>query len=357
MNGQGRVKLLLPPARGDRIEAEVPDGDNTYKVVLRQNDERYFDTSCGCDEKEHPICVHKATLFMQVLRTQGAQYFQSMRDWDEQKNKLLRLYGYSLNDDLTNKFTFTYENGKPFLRVLDPTIKKVNTPVTETITMEVPVAKTVIEKEETTTVQQDEKRLGIVIDTSINRYPFVDILLVSGKTDEEGKHFIDGIERPDLLQYVNPLQYKEGDRELIPVIRKFTADEIVKYLKKNLPFGDFIDGYEDVLKEQPTEEVKEQVWEFLLPKYQKLLHRYAPYQLCFLKSSNGQLASSKLHTIEFMDKAAHPQLSVKKEKKEYVISLDWIIDNVIVPHSEVKMLNEGLLLQDYRLYTLGHIAE
>ncbi len=347
-------KAIITAGKGDRIEAEVPDGDQTYKVVLRQNDERYFDTSCGCNEKEHPICVHKATLFMQVLRTYGAQYFQSMRDWDEQKNKLLRMYGYSLNDDLTNKFTFTYENGKPFLRVLDPTIKKVNLPVAEAV-VAAPVARPIVE--EAPIVEKDEKRLGIVVDTNVNRYPFVDILLVSGRTDEDGKRFIDGIELPDLQQYVNPHQYREGDRELIPVIRKFTPEEIVKYLKKNLPFGDFIDGYEDVLKEQPAEEIKEQVWEFLLPKYQKLLHRYAPYQLCFLNSGPGRLSSSKLHTIEFMDKSAHPQLSVKKGKKDFTVSLDWNIDNTIVPHSEVKMLNEGLLLQDYQLYALGNIAE
>lgn len=347
-------KAIVTFGKGDRLEAEVPDGDNTYKVVLRQNDERYFDTSCGCTEHDHPLCVHKATVFLQVLRTHGAQYFQTMRDWDEQKNKLLRMYGYSLNDDLTNKFAFTYENGKPFLRVLDPTIKKVAVPVVEKAVAE-PVTRTATV--EPPQVYTELKRLGIVIDPQAGHYPYVDILLVAGNTDEQGTRFIDGIEKPDLLQYVNPNQYRDSDRELIPVIRKFTSDEIAKYLKKNLPFGDFIDGYEDVLKDQPAEDVKEQIWEFLLPKYQRLLHRYSSFDLCFLNGSTGKLTSGNLQAIEFVDKPVHPQLGISKQGNDYAVSLEWLVDNVIMQHKDIRMLNEGLLLQDYRLFALANVAE
>ncbi len=350
-------RAIITAGKGDRLEAEVPDGERTYKVVLKQNDERYFDTSCSCEEKEHPLCVHKATLFIQVLRTEGAQYFQTMRDWDEQKNKLLRLYGYSLSDDLTGKFAFSYENGKPFLRVLDPTIKKVNVPQPEKVMSEPVAAGTTIALPIVKETQREERRLGIVIDSSPAHFPYVDIFLVAGSTDDEEKRFIDGIERPDLLQFIDPLKYREGDRELIPIVRKFTQAEIVKYLKKNLPFGDLIDGYEDVLKEQLSEDTKEQLWEFLLPKYHKLLQRYAPYRLCFLNSGPGQLSSAKLQTIEFMDKPAHPQLSVTRDGKDYTVSLAWETEEGILPHDEVKMLNDALLLYEYRLYAIGSMAE
>lgn len=42
----------------------------------------------------------------------------------KKKNKLLEAYGYSLNEDLKDKFEFAYKEGKPFLRVLDPSIKR-----------------------------------------------------------------------------------------------------------------------------------------------------------------------------------------------------------------------------------------
>jgi len=80
-------KVTIVATKDDIIEAEVPDGDHTHKVVLKQNDERYFDTSCDCVEKDHPLCVHKASVFLQVLKTYGVQFFQTMRNWDEQKNR------------------------------------------------------------------------------------------------------------------------------------------------------------------------------------------------------------------------------------------------------------------------------
>ena len=63
-----------------------------------------------------------------MLTKHGANYFDSIRNWDAVKDKLLSIYGYSLKDDLTNKFEFAYENGRPFLRVLDNSIKRVATP-------------------------------------------------------------------------------------------------------------------------------------------------------------------------------------------------------------------------------------
>eukprot|EP01136_Pigoraptor_vietnamica_P021952 Opistho-1_new@6082 len=231
-------KVIYTGNKTDRVEGEVPDGDNTYKVVLKQNDERYFDTSCGCNEKKYPLCVHKAAMFIQILNEQGSQYFQTVRDWDEQKNKLLALYGFSLKDDLTGKFEFIYQNGKPFLRVLDTTIKKVSSQPTYHAASS---TNTVVKKEvEPVKVEPepDPKRLGIVLDPKVSWYPFVNVMLVAGETDEDATKYLNGVQQLDLQQYVNPMQFKEEERELIPVVRKFSPEEVLRYLKKNLPFGD-----------------------------------------------------------------------------------------------------------------------
>jgi len=66
-------------------------------------------------------------VLLQLLQQYGANYFDSIRNWDKEKNKLLALYGYSLSDDLKGKFEFTYTDNKPFLRVLDTSIKRVST--------------------------------------------------------------------------------------------------------------------------------------------------------------------------------------------------------------------------------------
>ncbi len=329
----------------DKLEADIADAGKNYHVVIKQNDERYFDTSCSCDETSHPLCVHKATVFLQVLRTHGSNYFQTMRDWDEQKNKLLQQYGYSLNDDLTNKFSFIYDNGKPFLRVLDPSIKKLN---------EKPQ---LIPQKPEVIVAEETKRLGIVIDTYVKWYPFVGITLVAGMADEDETKFVNGIERLELQQYINAMQFKDDERELLPVVRKFQPEEMMKYMRKNLPFGDFLDDYTQVLKEIPSDDIKEQVWEYLLPKYQKLSERYRMHRLCFLNTSKSKLTSATLDPVAFTGKSVHPQLDVTRNGGDYVISLSWIIDDAYVPYADATLMNAALLLHEYNIYTLSNIAE
>lgn len=337
--------------KNDRIEADVPDADgNTYRVTIKQNEERYFDTSCGCAEKSHPLCVHKAALFLQVLKTFGAQHFQGMQNWDLQKNKLLEQYGYSLNDDLKGKFEFIYENNKPFLRVLDPTIKKIDrqpAPAKAAQAIEETMVATPVE----------DKRLGIVFDTSVPVFPYVDVLLIAGNADEEGRELTGSIDKLELAQYINPMRFRPDEREILPVVRKFMPDELLRYLKKTLPFGDFLHDYDSVLKEVPQDEVREQAWEYLLPKYQKLLDRYSAHPFLYMKKKGKALSSTTLEPVAFTDKPVHPQLIVKHENNKYTITLEWTIDNKAVPHSEVTVLNSALLLHDNHLCCVGDIYE
>ena len=338
--------FVLDVGRNDRVVADVPDGDITYHVTIKQNEERYFDTSCNCDEKTHPLCVHKAAVFLQVLKTFGAQYFQSMQNWDVQKNKLLEQYGYSLKDDLTNKFTFTYENNKPFLRVLDPSIKKIETKqYAKEFAPEAAVA------------LLEEKRLGIVLDTGLSSFPFVEVALIAGTADEDERKIIGGIDKLALNQYINPTRYKQEERDMLPVIRKFMTEELLKFLKKNLPFGDLLHDYDSILKDVPQEEIREQAWEYLLPKYLKLLDRYSAYPFVYIKKRGKLFSSSGLEQVEFMEKPAHPQLIVQKEGEVYTVALEWIMDNKAVPHKEVTVLNAALLLHEDRVYAVGNIQE
>lgn len=348
-----RNTAIISGKKGDSIEAEVPDGEMTYKVIIRRNEEKYFDTSCGCDESDYPLCKHKATVFLQILKAYGHQYFQAMQDWDAQKNKLLSLYGYSLDDDLTGKFTFTYENGKPFLRLLDPTIKKVAAPAPVARAEPQPAAATETAEHN----NHEQARLGIVLETGVSWYPFVHIALVSGVTGEDERNFVNGVEVLELQQYINALKYKTDEREIIPITRKFHPVEVVKYLKKNMPFGDLYDDYKAVLKDVPNEEVKEQVWEYLLPKYHKLLDRFSSYPLCFINRKGKKLSSKTIEAIEFTGKKAHPQLSVLKKDDCFEVDLSWNIEETYYPYNEVEVHNNALVEHDYKIYSVGNIAE
>ncbi|MBX2906597.1 MAG: DEAD/DEAH box helicase [Taibaiella sp.] len=342
----GKINILVN--KNGTIEADVPDDGTLFRVKVRQNEDKYFETSCSCDESSHPLCTHKAALFLHVLRVLGASHFLSMQNWDMQKNKLLEQYGYSLKDDLSGKFEFVYENNKPFLRVLDPSIKKVESrqPVK-------PIVETVTE----TLAPVEEKRLGVVVDVAQSAFPFVDFMLIAGTSDEKGESFIGPIEKLELSQYVNPVRFRTDDRDLIPVVRKFLPDELLRYLKKTLPFGDFLHDYESLLKEIPQDEVKEQAWEYLLPKYQKLLDRYSAHPFLYLKKPGKALSSQSIEPVGFSTRTVHPQLVASKTKGGYTVLLEWNIESRAIPHADVKVINSSLLQFEACLYALADVQE
>ena len=127
-----RHKANILEAANDAVKAELDYEGNTYSLQFRRNEERNLDTSCNCNsETKYPLCVHKAIVMLQLLNNYGATFFDSISNRDREKNKLLELYGYSMEDDIEGKFEFTYRDGKPYLRVLDPSIKRVAAPPPE----------------------------------------------------------------------------------------------------------------------------------------------------------------------------------------------------------------------------------
>lgn len=335
--------------KNERVEADIPEEDQTFHVAIAQNEDRYFDTSCGCGETKYPLCVHKATLFLQLLRKFGPQYFKSLQNWDDQKNKLLRQYGYSLNDDLTGKFEFIYEDGKPFLRVLDPSIKKVAAAA--------PVAAPAPQPASIIVEETEPKHIGVVLDLQNKSYPFVSVELITGDTDEGGSKFIGPIEKLDLNKYINADIFLEAERDMIITARKLMPEEIVKYLKKNLPFGDFLGDYNDILTEHLQEELHTPVWEYLLPKYRQLLDKRSSNALSYIRPQGKSFSSGHLQQISFSETPAIPRLSITKSASQVKIKLEWEIDGAMVTRQDLKILNAALYLYDGRIYSIPTVHQ
>lgn len=335
-------------AKNEKVVAHVPDGDTLREVTLLQNEDRYFDTSCSCTETNYPVCVHKLALFLQLLQDEGAQYFRSLQNWDDQKNKLLRLYGYSLSDNLEGKFDFVYEGGKPFLRVLDPSIRKIGAqPV-------VAVAETTVEEPEEET---DFRKLGLVLDTGSNWYPHCAVELITGETNEEQTAFTGKVERIELNKYINADVFEPLEQEWIALARKVQPEEIVKYLRKSLPFGDFIGNHESVLKDHPDQELFQPMWEYLLPKYAALFHKSELSQLCFLHTQGQPFSSKGLKPLTLSHFTPVPFLKVEKQRGGYLTTLHWQIEGEEIDAASVTMINAAILLHGQTVYCLTQVAE
>src|SRR6478752_1821360 len=175
------------------VKAEVEIEGTSYSVVIRKNEERNFDTSSDYEDTQHPLGLPKVILFIQLLNNSGPYYFDTIRNWDKEKNKLLEAYGYSLSDNLKGKFEFTYKEGKPFLRVLDPSIKRI-------VQQENLRAKPVVVEEVIDSSNGDDDtpfksngvshRIGIVFNWNQELYPGFSIDAVAGEVNDEHIAFI-----------------------------------------------------------------------------------------------------------------------------------------------------------------------
>ena len=341
-------KAVFKKKGDDHVEADVVLEDGTFRVGIKLNEERYFDTSCTCSEDKYPICVHKAIVFLQVLRTWGATYFQSGRNIDLLKNKLLEQYGFTLSDDLTNKFAFVIEGGRPFLRVLDPNLKKV-----------AKVGVTAVAAKPSVNVEPEAPEnlgLGVVLVVNKKLFPFVDVVPVMG-TVGDGGSFVSGFSVLDFQHPINVGAFAGDERDALQLLRKLSREELFRYLKKNLPFGDYVSDFESLIGEMPTAEVSERIWEYLLPKYKKLLDKYSRNHLTYLNTPGKPLTLSNLVKVDFSDQAAHVQLIVCKVGGMFKVTLEFIIEHTVVPFANAEVLAAGIVLSRNTVYVLGDMSE
>ena len=262
-------KANITAAKDERIEASLDIDGETFPVVIQKNEERTFDTSCKCDEQNHPLCVHKTTVFLQLLNAFGPHYFDSIRNWDKEKNKLLEAYGYTLSDDLKGKFEFSYKDGKPFLRVLDTTIKRVApTPV---VPKPRPVAVEEAEIEEEIVTTTSSQRVGIVFNANAKNYPGFSIDAICGDVNDSGTAYVGKAAKLDLSKFINTDQLSNEDKQLLQQLRKLQDGEISKYVSRNSPFSGIWENIIHHEEDELPEETKALITEYLFPKIKKSL--------------------------------------------------------------------------------------
>ncbi len=307
-------KASIEFAENETVKAVVNIDGQHCKVIIRKNEERNFDTSCDYEDTEHPLCLPKVIVLLQLLHHHGANYFDSIRNWDKEKNKLLEAYGYSLKDDLKGKFEFAYKDGKPFLRVLDPGIKRVAAPVAPEKTVFLPVK----EKEVELPVVMEEvagrptQRLGIVFNFSKKSYPRFTVDVVTGEPDENNMFFTGKVEKTDISRYVNTDQLSEEDKNLLTSLRKLQEPEINKYISRNSPFSGIWENIIHQEEDDLTDETKELMAEYLLPKLKKIFTEAADNPFVFLFSGNKPFKTNNLVQLQLQAEEARPHFIIKK---------------------------------------------
>jgi superfamily II DNA or RNA helicase len=313
-------KANILEAKDERVVAELDYEGSIYRVVIQKNEERNFDTSCVCQsDTTHPLCVHKCIVLLQLLHNYGPNYFDTIRNLDKEKNKLLSLYGYSLDDDIKGKFEFTYKEGKPFLRVLDATIKRVVLPAQ-------PLRPPKPEPEETVVVAEEEEvgalrvKLGIVLSYNAHHYPYIQIDAVQGEANDSEGAFTGKVEKLDLSKFINTEVFDENDKMLVQQMRKLLPAEVTRYLNRNSPFSGI---WENIIQQHDAElpeETRHLITEYMQPKCKKLFADLAESKFVYFLPPRKTFQTVNLQQAKCSANFISPEFTVKSTENGYEIS-------------------------------------
>ena len=334
-------KCNIVYAANERVEADLATAEETYHIILQKNEERNFDTSCTCSDTNYQLCAHKTALFLQLLNNWGPNYFDSIRNWDKEKNKLLEGYGYSLDDDLTDKFEFIYKEGKPILKVLDNSVRR----ITET-------KRTVPEPLETAQVMvaSRKKTLGLVFHTGEKSFPYLSAELVQGTFDEESNLFTSNVEKIDLGKFVSTDNYSEKDKQVLAVVRKLQPSEIGKYLNRNSPFSGFWENIIHTEKEEYPEETKLLIVEFLHPKLKRLISENEQLPVFYLRPAK-KFIKQNLTEVSLSDTEPVIEFRITPGDGETIMESFIKLNGEKLPLSANEWLSDALFLHHGTFYS------
>lgn len=347
-------KASIFKAADERVEAELKYGGDTFPLVIQKNEERNFDTSCSCAEDTHPLCEHKTLLFLQLLNAYGPHYFDSIRNWDKEKNKLLQIYGYSLNDDLTGKFEFTYKEGKPFLKLLDPAIKRVAPSAAPAPAKPVevrPALRPTDVPESESAPERHSQAIGLVFNFNASRFPGFSIDAIRGEPDEARTKMMGKGERIDLSKFVDTESLSEEDKQLFQQIRKLQSSEINKYLSRNSPFSGIWDNIIQNDDEDLPEDTRALIAEYLHAKLRKIFIEQHDNHLLFLLPENKKFVTASLKAVDVSAEFLTPVFKVGVNKGRLELSCMVRAGSQLFPFAQNECDSTLLFLKDGTLYT------
>jgi non-specific serine/threonine protein kinase len=342
-------KPVIEVARDEMVKARLTLSGKEYKVLIRKNEEKNFDTSCEYDDEAHPLCLPKVIVFLYLLRAHGPYYFDSIRNWDKEKNKLLEAYGYSLNDNLEGKFEFSYKEGKPFLRVLDSSIKRVATIHNGKPKIAIPESSTITIPEEKKE-QGSMQRVGVVFNFNHSSYPGFAVEAVSGESNEEQTAFVGKVQKIDLMKFVSTDAFNENDKQLIPSLRKIQEQEITKYLNRNSPFSGIWENIIHHEEDDLPEETKALMVEYLHPKFKKLFSDLSDNPFVFFLNGHKPFKSANLQPIGIAVEPIAPQFRISLQKGNYEIRCYVKINGQFVDITQNEASSGVLFVYNNNLY-------
>lgn len=343
-------KANIEMAKDETVKASVEIDGKFYHVIISKNEEKNFDTSSDYIDPDHPLCLPKVIVFLQLFNTSGPNYFDTIRNWDKEKNKLLEAYGYSLEDDLSGKFEFSYKDGKPFLRVLDSRIKKVHIPTSAPIAPRPVIVQEEIREETEEVSNGTTHRLGVVFNFNRKNFPYFNIDVVSGEAEENASMFPGKTEKLDLTKYIGTDQYPVKDIQLVPILRKLQEQEINKYISRNSPFSGIWENIIHQEEDDLTEDNRSLVVEYIFPKLKKLFTEFSGNVISYRLPKGKPFKTAHLESIQLADEEIKPCFEVGRKNGNYCISAKVRFGGLSLDLGENETVSPLFFLYNHQVY-------
>lgn len=318
----------IEKVKNETVKASVIIEGEKYFVIIKRNEEKYFDTSSNFIDEQYPLCLPKIIVFLQLLNMYGPHYFDSIQNRDKEKNKLLEAYGYCLQDDLQGRFEFSYIKGKPYLRVLNSEIKRTVTTITQPVQFEkFEETQADISIVATSVVKETEKKIGVVLNFNKATYPYFTVDAICGEADGETNLFIGKVEKLDLAKYIESKIFSDNDIQLLAALRKVQESEIGKFISRNSPFSGMWENLIHHEKNDLPDETRVLAREYLYPRLKKLVAEFDS-ALLFQLPQGKQFKTANL-------------ISLRAESDELIPSFDITRNNGVVQIG-VKIKAKGM---------------
>jgi non-specific serine/threonine protein kinase len=345
-------KANILRAGDERVEALLHLEGEDFNVVVQKNEERNFDTSCRCGEDRYPLCIHKTALLLQLLNAFGPHYFDTIRNWDKEKNKLLEAYGYSLSEpDWSSKFEFTYKEGKPFLRVLDPAVKRIVPVQADWSRMRAAEQ----EAEAKLEVQEPEQsgkpnRLAIVFQEQSKGFPRFTVEGVTGDFEVEEPALKGRVEKLELGRFVPTDDLSAKDAVLLQSLRKLHVTEINKYVSRNSPFAGIWENIIHNEDEGLPVDTEALIIEYIHPKIRKLFNEHGEDTLFFRLPMGKAFTTKNLLPLKVEKDGIRPVFHVRREGKGYRVACKARVRELEIDLKDNEWSGQLLLLYGDTLY-------
>lgn len=369
-NGRADIRFS-----GDRmVTASVKFKGANHGVEIKKIGEDKIITSCTCNETKYKICLHKAVVFLQLKLERGDQAFETIRDWTSRKNQLLADYGFSLADDLTGKFDFVMEKGKPELKVLDSSIVKINdlekwgkkftTVALKDKSLPIPM-----QEGKAVLPEQEKLTTAYIFDFDDKTYmPGFVIQAVCGKLNTQGNRisaklkFLTDDFGNISSRFLGILD--ESDRRILQLIHELSREEVAQYAFSHsacrlTTVAKPIGGVAAYLEYKNLKDTAYQVTQTYITQRLQKLFKLLQDKIAYINimPTRGLPNLKDLEIVEVASSTAKIHFSLHNQGTLIQLSSFIQYNDHIAPLNQVSLVSPQILYQNHQLYLVDNIEE